>query len=357
MIIENYKRANMCISRKKGKYKTIDGAKVLTGSFNTVHGTWCQPQIISFISDDEGINTCLDPFAGDGHLLEEVERRCPNIRYTMGYDIKGEKWLKNDSLVHVPVEAPNQTIIVTNPPFLAKHSAKRKGVYEAVGRYYENSERNDLYQIALDKCREAVNRVVAILPETFINSGYGFNGVVSCTILKDSPFTDTEHPVCVVCIDREFTGDASFFLDERFLLRWSDINNLRLVPKNKIQIVFNAPNGKIGFRAVDGHSPEDRISFHPREEFLYQGDILTSSRLMTFVDIPSLESRYIETVCSLANRFIEDYRKQCKDILLSPFKGNNSLGFRRRRLDYRSARAILEMAVAEVCDNRIGRLL
>lgn len=37
--------------------------------------------------------------------------------------------------------------------------------------------------------------------------------------------------------------------------------------------------------------------------------------------------------------------------LLSPFKGNQNNGIRRRRLDYKSARAILEMAIKKVNSN------
>src|SRR3990167_3945429 len=49
---------------------------------------------------------------------------------------------------------------------------------------------------ALKKCLTNDYGVV-IIPETFINSSFPKNRLVSITILEDNPFDDTETPVCV----------------------------------------------------------------------------------------------------------------------------------------------------------------
>ena len=56
--------------------------------------------------------------------------------------------------------------------------------------------------IALDNMLKAQKHVVAIIPESFINSSYmQKNKIYSITVLEDNPFEDTENPVCVVCFD------------------------------------------------------------------------------------------------------------------------------------------------------------
>ena len=68
-----------------------------------------------------------------------------------------------------------------------------------------------------------------------------------------------------------------------------------------------------------------------------------SSRIITVIEV-NLEDKSVDKFISTCNRILEDYRKETDDILLSPFKGNMKNGVRRRRLDYETCRAILEMA-------------
>jgi hypothetical protein len=53
----------------------------------------------------------------------------------------------------------------------------------------------------------------------------------------------------------------------------------------------------------------------------------------------------VPEVCTAANRILDAHRAATHDLLLSPFKGNARNGVRRRRLDYATARAILERAL------------
>jgi hypothetical protein len=46
-----------------------------------------------------------------------------------------------------------------------------------------------------------------IIPETFINSSFPKNKLVSITIIEDQMFNDTETPVCVICFDNKEKKD------------------------------------------------------------------------------------------------------------------------------------------------------
>jgi hypothetical protein len=153
MNVSNEHQSVMVVSYAKGRYKVCDAHKVKNGSFYTVGRSWLAPQVKDFILSLP-CSTALDPFAGNGDLLNAVQEF--GIKHVKGYDITGLKWKVNDSLENIP--SHNDCFIITNPPFLAKHSAKRKGVFSKVGHYYRTSGRDDLYQIALDKCLAATRR-------------------------------------------------------------------------------------------------------------------------------------------------------------------------------------------------------
>jgi chromosome condensin MukBEF complex kleisin-like MukF subunit len=73
-------------------------------------------------------------------------------------------------------------------------------------------------------------------------------------------------------------------------------------------------------------------------------NIKTSSRLITVVDVEDLNID-INRLAEQCNNVLAKYREETMDINLSPFKGNAKDGTRRRRLDYKTARAIIEQAI------------
>ncbi len=334
--------ALMLISREKNRFAPVDDVKVSLGQFQTTGASWLTTHVRAFILSKTP-SLLYDPFAGEGSLLRYAAEQ-------LSLDVKGldiddsTGWPVNDSLRHIPT-CPG-AVIVTNPPYLAKHSAKRKRVHDTVADHY--AQRGDLYQLALDRCLAACPAVVAIVPETIINSDYPKSYITSITILENSPFSDTDCPVCVICMDK-MCSDAnlgpSVFLGEKELGHLSDLERKRLHPRKDTTIDFNVKTGRIALRAVDLPSPAKPIRFMRREECDYPVDMIkVSSRLVTFIDIPSVDDGHIDQLISEANSILARFRADTGDVLLSPFKGNTKEGKRRRRLDYYTARAILERA-------------
>ena len=141
--------------------------KIKLGQFFTKENLWLKPQIKKFIARAE-CNIAYDPFAGDGDLLE-VSLNELGFKEIKGLDIdKSLNWDYNDSLINIP--HIDGAIIITNPPYIAKQSASRKGIDLSI--YFENTKYDDVYLIALDKMLDAEEYVVAIIPESFINSNY-----------------------------------------------------------------------------------------------------------------------------------------------------------------------------------------
>lgn len=327
----------------------MDIKKISLGQFFTIEDSWAQPQVVEYINECisvKKITKCLDPFAGNGDLLDYARKNF-SLQEFIGMDIdKNLPWTYNDSLESI--RKISKAIVITNPPYLANYSAKRKGedVYQTVSKYFQNTSCDDLYQVALQKMLEKYPYIVAIIPETFINSNFSKGRVKQITILENVPFADTECPVCVVCFTKNYVKDneKQIYKNDRYVGTWKDLISHRKTPTKCIRIKFNDSSGSIGLRAVDNIDIDSAIKFMPAENLDYDlNNIKGSSRLVTVIDIPS-EIEDIEKFSSICNEILDQYRIIVDDILLSPFKGNRRDGSRRRRLDYKTARAIMEEA-------------
>lgn len=316
------------------------------GQYFTKKDLWLKPQIIEFIKN----SACMiayDPFAGNGDLLKISSEY--GIIQTKGLDIdKNLSWEINDSLKKIP--HVDNAIIITNPPYLTKYSAHRKKI-DIDYKYFD--EHTDLYQLAIDNMLEAQDYVVAIVPETYINSKFfekNLSRVYSVTVLTENPFDDTENPVCVVCFDKtsKIPPEIKVFIDDNYLNVYSYFAELRLIPKNNYSIRFNVQNGKLALRAVDLTTNDKKIKFYSKDDLNYDlSRVGNSSRLVTIIDLDCSDIDIKDLVVE-CNRILEDYRNKTFDVTLSPFKGNTKDGKRRRRLDYRTARCIIEIAISNL---------
>lgn len=333
---------------------TADVKKRTLGQFFTRGCCWLRPQVMQFIKSCQA-TIAYDPFAGDGCLLNTVKSRIDSIRAIRGLDIDETLgWKTNDSLLNIPHR--DNAIIVTNPPYISNYSARRKCLNASLEKYFRLTEYDDVYLLALDRMLAAQEFVVAIVPETFINSPYRQKArLAAITILEENPFNDTDTPVAVICFDgRQKTYDEiRVYKDSVYVCTLKDVENARIKPMNDIPMRFNAIGGWLAVRCVDTTDPSDMLRFAFKDEIDYDWEkgIKTSSRLLTLIDIsvPIEKRRLLIVEC---NRLLNDLRQRSHDIVLSPFKGNMKNGTRRRRLDFLTCRAIVEQAYATVVGGR-----
>ena len=341
----------MLVSKAKNKTVEIDIRKVSLGSFYTTKSGWLTLQVAKFLEtalrDSKGL--LLDPFAGDGHLLDAVTQHKTlgdKVSKALGFDIQGSVWPINDSLLEIPNK--QRAVIVTNPPYLANHSAKRKGVSSLVAKYFEQSAQKNLYMIALQNCLASSDYVVAIIPETFLLSSFSKQRLQLAVIIQSELFGDTEAPALVACFGKNECASARIFIGDQSVGRLEDVLALRESSAKKQRIVFNDPRGRIGLRAVDGSDGKSPIEFLLADSFDYPAEsVVVSSRLMTYLELPELSDLHVPEVIKEANRELNRIRKASADLVLAPFKGNDRNGKRRRRLDYGLARRVLNQAVEE----------
>lgn len=287
------------------------------------------------------MKVAYDPFAGSGDMIRTIRPLMPTA---VGLDVdKTFGWQYNDSLVNIP--HIDNAVIVTNPPYLAKNSAKGRGLLRHVSKYFSMTKYNDLYLLALERMLDAQDYVVAIVPETFLNSSFPKDRLVSITILERNPFSDTEIPVCIVCFGPASNQNAKIYKDNKYVTTLYTLRKHILIPSRKLKMAFNVPNGNVGLRSIDGVNQANRIKFMLPEQLNYDvSTIKITSRMITVIKIPSLPAHKVDAFVAICNKLLEEYRQVTNDLLLSPFKNNTSAGIRRRRLDFKTARSIMERA-------------
>ena len=320
--------------------------KKALGQFFTEGSCWLQPQVVDFIRASK-CHVAYDPFAGSGCLFAPVTNAVASIKETAGLDIDpSQGWPVNDSLIKIPHKTG--AIIITNPPYISNYSASRKRLAEGLKKYFDQTEYDDVYLLALDRMLEAQKNVVAIIPETFINSAFKKKNLLhSITILEENPFLDTDTPVVVVCFDscHKPFSEIQIFKGSKYTCTLQDVEDCRLIPDNSVRMKFNDLDGWLGVRCVDSTNPSDMLRFDFKENIDYNWEkgIKVSSRLLTLisVDVPQNKRQDFVDAC---NATLKDIRARSHDIMLSPFKGNMKNGVRRRRLDFQTCRAIVERA-------------
>jgi hypothetical protein len=323
------------------------------GQYNTKNSVWLRPHIIEFIMD-AGASTIVDPYAGNGDIFTALHLHDCHAHY-VGYDIDPElNWPKNDGLKDIPEH--DNAIVVTNPPYLAKNSANRNDLESY--KYFKDNDYEDLYQLAIHRVLARYKKAVFIIPETYYQNGIFTSYLQSHTIIEENPFIDTDCPVCVACFHttndfRAIAGNNyDIYKNDEFLFNRNTLEDILWdfnfsrqgsyawsTPRR--DMTFNDSDGNLGLRGVDGVAKYDRIRFcHPKDLKYDVQKIKESSRAITIINVAGVEVN--DVFIARLNFSLRALRHLTYDVVLSPFKNNNKLGQRRRRLDFKWARKIIE---------------
>lgn len=273
----------------------------------------------------------LEPFAGKNSIIQHLNalRLCSNFAsYDIVPDNTDVKF--RDTLTDFP---KGFVVCITNPPWLAKNSARRRGLSFPKTRY------NDLYEVALEQCLNHCPFVATLVPESFIRSGK-FRSRLSCFIaLTDNPFQHTEHPSGLALFINERVPDTALYLGDHFVGYLTALaNRLEYLPK--AECTFNSADGQLGLHAVDNHI-EDSIRFCDAAD-IDNYNIKHSSRHITRIKI---NREVDEAFIQRCNDALAELRHATQDFLFASFKGLRKDGKYRRRLDWDNARKVIAQAI------------
>ena len=273
--------------------------------------------------------TLTEPFAGCGDI--------PKLMYDAGYSNRwalydlypqGQGILRRDSIAC----CPTGECIITNPPYLARNSATRRGLG------FPDTEYDDVYKLALDRMLASAPYVAAIIPESFVTSGLFLNRVSRVISIKLRMFDDTDCPVCIALFSPG--NEFKVYSDNDLVGSIDELRTFLPIPNMAHQWEFNAKYGDVGLVAVDS-TVCDTIRFVPGNS-ISSGIVKVSSRAIT--RIQGDRAYTVGALIDEANSLLCHLRDSTQDVFLTSFKGMRRDGKYRRRLDYGLARSILDVA-------------
>jgi len=267
----------------------------------------------------------LEPFAGANDIITSLQSL--NLcREFVSYDISPANKLvkKKDTLKNFP---KGYKVCITNPPWLARNSATRRALP------YPKTKYDDLYKHGLSLCLENCDYVGAIVPASFLQSGLFRERLNSYTLLHKNLFTDTETPVCMALFNKTQTQTTNLYNDDEHLGTLSELEKENPVPQSDRRVRFNDPKGNLGFISFD-NTEKPTIRFCEIEE-IKDYPIKVSSRFITRI---SGDFDNIPKIISKLNSQIKSFRKNTRDMFLTPFKGIRKDGYYRRRMEFALAK-------------------
>ena len=277
----------------------------------------------------------LEPFAGANHLIDSLrlEGLCNRFR---AYDIEPAhpQVVLLDTLKDFPT---GHRVCVTNPPWLGKNSATRRGYA------YPSDKYDDLYKHCLELCLRNCDYVAALIPASFLQSNLFFERLQSCILLQRTLFTDTDNPVCLALFSDQLFTPIDLYNDHEHIGTLAQLQKFLPRPKscNTLageKVRFNDPKGALGFISFD-NTKAPSIRFCHAEQ-LKDYEIKESSRFITRIDC-DFRGAELEKIVARLNRRIDSFRANTHDVFLTPFKGIRQDGKYRRRMKFSLARSFI----------------
>jgi len=285
----------------------------------------------------------LEPFAGSGNIpnmLEEIGVSPKWRLVDIDTNLTGVE--HRDSLREFPT---GHAVVVSNPPYLSYHFAKRKGL-ELDKAYFRGY--SSLYLVAIEECLRNCEKVALIVPESFMTTGLFRDRLCHFVSLPFKMFGDTEMPVALALFSEESSRDFKIWRGNRFIGWHSQIPGQVENSMYASRFKFNDATGKIGLRAIDDTQRASIMFLH--SSLIPEEKVKHSARLLTRVSYQGPESP--EEIISMANELLNNWRIATFDIHLTAFKGIREDGMFRRRLDYANARNLLGCAIQQLNGNQ-----
>ncbi|WP_339124886.1 hypothetical protein LDJ94_03655 [Fusobacterium nucleatum] len=288
----------------------------------------------------------LEPFAGTNNIIKLIEElNLPQPSNWKCYDIKEPETNKTPEYKIEPKDTlkdfpKGYKVAITNPPYLAKNKATSLNSNNFDYSY------DDLYLKSLDLMLKNVDFIAAIIPESFITSGKYQSRLYCIISLEMKMFNDTEVPVCLALFNKEETEDFFIVKNNINVGMYKNLQEYLIEFNSGINWKFNDEKGNIGLYAVD-NTDKESIKFVKGSEI--KNEIKISSRAITKISGCDFKNdKELEAFIKKANKNLEKYRNETNDIFMTSFKGLRKDFKYRRRLDYKTARNILNKTYIEI---------
>ena len=312
----------------------------------------------------------VDPFAGEGHLLRLFDNTDTR---TLAIDIDPavQPDIVADSFEALPAKLSRvNSVVITNPPYCHRHILQEENprLYDTV----VEAGYVDMYEYSIRRVIDQLGcpPVFALVPENFVASRTTqlrrelHRHIVAIQIHSTSTCRDTQQPTILVYLSPQPVESTDLWLDDCHE-DTIEVHPDGLRPKLKDKgnfIDFGFKEGQteeqrdtsILLQSTDGGSERNRIKLMPVHEKFgtrhYPGKS-TDRAYVQIVPRVSLSERQSRLLIKAFNRWVDGWRATTHGLGLTSFRSNTDSGFRRKRIDWKLARLVINRLILAMVED------
>ena len=321
-----------------------------------------QNYILSNMTIPSGVLNIVEPFAGEGHLLEFIENK-DNYNIEC-YDIESKKdYIVQRDTINFPPSYTNK-FIITNPPYLARNKSVDKKVFDTY-------DVNDLYKCFIKNLisNHCLGGIV-IVPLNFWSSIRKNDillrklfleqyKIIKLNIFEEKVFNDTSYTVCSFQFEKKqeisvvnitvyptkstitavlndgnnyLIGGDIYHLPRKGLIKITRLTTKNIASKNTnilVKCIDDSLTNKIGLSIV----PEQDV-------YIDSTPNQTARTYATLIIEPQIGIEGQTILVDKFNTFLEEYRTKYNSLFLSNYRESKDLA--RKRISFELVYRIVE---------------
>lgn len=317
--------------------------------------------ILQNISIPKDIKDLIEPFAGEGDLLEYITKseKSDNQYNVIAYDIdpKREDITQRDTLLNPPEYKGR--FVITNPPYLARNKSENKAIYD---KY----KVNDLYKCFIVNIIEGnCDGGIMIIPLNFISSTrkndillrqrfLSVYSIKQINIFEEKVFSDTSCTVCSLLFDKNHDENKDINIDIypskiNIKTKLNQANNYtiggeiyNLVKNNKYKMKrlttknLTEKNTNIVIKCIDDNSKSMiRAKYEHKEEdiFIDNTPKCSARGYLTLIIHPPINEDKQKTLVDDFNNYLTENRTKYNSLFLANYRESNDIARKRISFD------------------------
>lgn len=312
--------------------------------------------ILSNMEIPEDVKIIIEPFVGNGDLLNFIKNKNKYAIEIYDIDPKIDNTIKLDTLSNPPDYTDK--FILTNPPYLARNKSKNKDLYDKYNC-------NDLYKCFIINILENICQGgIIIIPLNFMSSirkadielrkrfleKYSINII---NIFEEQVFDDTSYAVCSIyfvkkCLDENNNiklyiypskkeMNISLTVDNNYTIG-GEIYNIPQDSKYKIQRATRETKGNITnilLKCIDDNV-NSQLGFQivsDENRFIDNTPKLSARSYATLVINIDLTIQQQEDLVNKMNMYIKEKRETYNSLFLTNYRESNTIARKRISFD------------------------